>query len=191
MTLACLLLVQQPIQQAYAQSPSVSTNGTAYECTQVSLDEIDEALLTREERLALLDQSLSDSIDSYSTCVSAVQSDMAGGGSGSGSKGAGGDAGSASNAGTSGTESGSSTSNESLTNPESESQDATQSSRSQSGSVAVSTNSSSTSRVQRGVVAPKDNDSIICKLLYDEISNAQGEQKAGLEKQYKEYQCGS
>ncbi|WP_371194848.1 hypothetical protein [Glaciecola sp. SC05] len=155
---------------------------SAYECTQVSLDEIDESLLTREERIARLDMTLSDSIDSYTSCVNTVQNDMSGGGGGGGkgagtgtSAGAGQQAGQANQAGQADA-------------PEENNQ---ASGAPQAGSASLPTENQSSSRVQRGIVAPKDNDSIICKLLFDEIQKASGTSAAGLEKQYRDYQCGN
>ena len=77
-------LSNAPSQSATVQTPQ-PTN--AYECTQVAIEDIDPTLLTKEERIALLDGSLKDSIDQYSTCVSTVQQNMSAsaGGSGGGS----------------------------------------------------------------------------------------------------------
>lgn len=156
---------------------------SAYECTQVSIDDIDESLLTREERIALMDASLSDSIDSYTSCVNTVQSQMSGGGSGSG--GAAGSDGSAPD----------NTQNNADQSAQSNSQQAEQNAQGsgapQAGSSAVSSQNQTTKPVQRGIIAPKDNDSIICKLLFDEMQKASGPSLAGLEKQYRDYQCGN
>jgi hypothetical protein len=155
---------------------------SSYECTQVTISDIDESLLTTEEKIARLDNSLSESIDSYTSCVNAVQKAMSGGGSGSGS-GSGGGAGEqeaqSSGAGFSGEESENSQTNEQgrVSN--------------QAGSVPAAPTQTPPTEVKRGVVAPKDNDSIICKLLYDEIQNADPASLAGLEKQYQDYKCGN
>ena len=175
-----------------AQIKQTQDVSSAYDCTQVTLQDIDESLLTKEEKLALLDDALSDSIDAYSTCVSTVQTDMAsasgqtaGGGGGVGD---GAENGSANSAGTQ-TEQGDARNQQASASNENDTQEF-ESGGMQAGSEPVAESTSTTTEVQRGIVTPKDNDSIICKLLFAEIEKAQGSAKSGLEKQYKEYQCG-
>lgn len=157
------------------QSTKISS---AYECTQVSLNNTDSDLLTREERLALLDQSLSDSIDSYTSCIDTVQDAMSGGGSGGGQGGG---------AGSGGASAGGQSQGQSQANQSSESESSQQS---QAGIEPAAPANTQQNPAERGVIAPKDNDSIICKLLFDEIQKSSGVSRAGLEKQYKEYMCG-
>jgi len=161
-----------PSQPISKQSTKVSS---AYECTQVTLDDADSALLTKEERLALLDQSLSDSINSYTSCIDTVQDEMSGGGSGSGQ------------GGTSGSGSASTSGQQSQNNESAESESSGQP---QAGSEPTEPSNTQHNPVERGVVAPKDNDSIICKLLFEEIQKSSGVSRTGLEKQYKDYMCG-
>ncbi len=152
---------------------SVSTE--AYDCTQVTIDELDEALLTREERIARMDNSLSESIDQYSVCMSAVTSNAseAGGGQGADGQGGAGQSGTGDAGGVSGDDQ----------NQLGQAQD------SQAGSRAVNSQSSTSTPKPRGVIAPKDNDSIICTLLYNEIQSASGASLEGLKKQYEDYKC--
>lgn len=157
------------------QSTKISS---AYECTQVSLENTDSDLLTREERLALLDQSLSDSINSYTSCIDTVQDAMSGGGTGGGQGGG---------AGSGGVSAGGQSEGQSQANQSSEAESSQQS---QAGTEPAAPANSQQNPAEQGVIAPKDNDSIICKLLFDEIQKSSGVSRAGLEKQYKEYMCG-
>lgn len=173
------------ITSAFAMQQNSEFPTTSHECTQVTLDDIDESLLTKEEKIARLDVSLSDSIDSYTTCVNTVQKQMAGGGSGSNSGGG--------SAGEQGAESASGGVQSAAGGEQSQEKTQTgqqQSTGSQAGSSAVEQSQNSTTNVKRGVVAPKDNDSIICTLLYEEIQKANADSLVGLEKQYQDYKCG-
>ncbi len=159
--------------QAVAPSAPV----TSYECTQVGLDEIDPALLTKEERIALLEGKLSDSINSFSMCVSQAQSAMSGGGNGQGAEfgqlGAGEDATEPQN---------------NLGSVESEldqiSEEIASSNKADTGEVG---NTPTT----RGIIPPKNNDKIICKLLFQEITKTTDlGLLEGLKEQYANYKCG-
>lgn len=172
--------------KATAQSTPATTTSTAlalaptnaYECTQVSLEQIDPALLTKEERVALLDGSLKDSIDNYSTCVSAVQQNMSGGGSGSG--------GSEGGTGTQGKDTASSDS----TTPSDEGL-TTKAPPNEQGFSQPSTPNKTITQAQRGVIPPQDNDKIICKLLFKEINSIDDpDMLKGLKEQYTNYKCG-
>jgi hypothetical protein len=174
------------ITSAFAMQQNNEFPTTSHECTQVTLDDIDESLLTKEEKLARLDVSLSDSIDSYTTCVNTVQQQMSGGGSGGNSGGGGG-------TGEQGVQSASGGVQSAAGNEQSQEKKQIgqqQSGGSQAGSSAVKQSQNTTTNVKRGVLAPKDNDSIICKLLYEEIQKANADSLAGLEKQYQDYKCG-
>jgi hypothetical protein len=60
----------------------------------------------------------------------------------------------------------------------------------QKGQVSEITGSPS-SKTPRGIIAPKDNDKIICKLLFQEITKTQdADMLKGLKEQYQNYQCG-
>ena len=170
------------ITSAFAMQQNNEFPTTSHECTQVTLDDIDESLLTKEEKLARLDVSLSDSIDSYTTCVNTVQQQMSGGGSGGGG-----------GTGEQGVQSASGGVQSAAGNEQSQEKKQIgqqQSGGSQAGSSAVKQSQNTTTNVKRGVLAPKDNDSIICTLLYEEIQKANADSLAGLEKQYQDYKCG-
>lgn len=152
---------------------------SAYECTQVGINDIDETLMTREEKIARMDISLIDSIDSYTSCVNTVQNEMSGGGG----------AGTASADALAGLANGEQQASEQAGAGEQSQIRIQGTGAPQSGSVAQNTNSQTTTNAQRGVIAPKDNDSIICKLLFNEIQKASAASLPGLEKQYRDYQC--
>jgi hypothetical protein len=162
---------------AQNNSVQMSSPTNAYECTQVSLADLDPALLTKQERIALLDGSLQDSIDNYSSCVSSVQQNMSGGGAGSGqgdgSEGADGTDESADSTATTdeGLETETPPTEQAITEP--------------------TTSEKSITPAQRGVIAPKDNDKIICKLLFKEIQSIDDpDMLKGLKQQYNNYKCG-
>jgi hypothetical protein len=150
-----------------------------YDCTQVVLDDVDKALLTKKERIALLDDSLSTSIDNYSSCVNSVSQASGNAGSGGGSgvnadgdEGADGVDGSAEN-----------NTNSALDANGSENKDAEQLSTQVTGKPSA--------KSLRGIIPPKDNDKIICKLLFQEILITQdADMLKGLKQQYDNYQCG-
>ncbi|MFW8591912.1 hypothetical protein ACOI22_13975 [Glaciecola sp. 2405UD65-10] len=153
----------------YQEAPSVQ------DCSTVALDDVDPNSLTREERIAMLEGSLRQSIDEYSTCINEVSAEMAGGGNGGYE---GGGAGSSAGDGAQASTGNTSESSESAT------------SNSQSNSEhAIQVNSTP---VNAGVIPPKDNDKIICKLLFQEINSTQDTAMLeGLKEQYRNYKCGA
>lgn len=165
------------------QSTSVPLT-SAYECTQVALDDVNQALLTKEERIALLDDSLYASIDSYSTCVSAVAQNKSGGGAGQGASDAG--SGQTALAESGGGSAGSlqEEANAAGTNGNDEIPP-------MQNRIGASISGKSSTTSVRGIIAPKDNDRIICKLLYQEITKTQDpDMLKGLRQQYNNYACG-
>ncbi|MEM0910555.1 MAG: hypothetical protein AAGJ37_06240 [Pseudomonadota bacterium] len=170
---------------ALAQNSPEGSQQNAYECTQLSIEKVDESLLTKAERLALMDQNLRTSMDQYDQCVSAVQQQQAGGGGGSGGGGRGGGNGDGGNS--EGTGEGQSSSQTQSQQNSTEQDSATSQQASTSQQTARST---STTNAPRGVVKPKDNDSIICQLLWEEIQSAPPDKIDGFKKQYEDYKCG-
>jgi len=165
--------------QTVPNAPASPSN--AYECTQVSLEDIDPALLTKEERIALLDGSLKDSIDNYSTCVSTVQQKMSAGGGG----GAGGDGGAGSGESAEGQGEGANNEGPTGEGVETETLPVEQQNQPPQSSGKQIT------PAQRGVIPPKDNDKIICKLLFKEINTIDDpDMLRGLKEQYSNYKCG-
>lgn len=160
-----------------------ASNVSVYECTQVALDNVDAMLLTKEERVALLDQSLTKSIDGYSSCVSTVTQNSSGGGGGGQGGGA------SNNEGKEGKESEEGVQNESQS--EQDELEQTDEDKQTSQELREKRNAAKTTTAPRGIIAPKDNDKIICKLLFQEISNVQdADMLKGLKQQYANYQCG-
>ena len=157
-----------PFRGLYAQQTANINPSNAYNCTNVAIEDLDPNLLTKEERIALLDQSLSDSIDSYSVCVNHVAENMSGGGSGDASGGVG-----QGNSNSKGA-------------PE---QGSPQTEATEQAQIKQSSAPNNTP-VNRGVIPPKDNDKTICKLLYQEIVKAtDSNMLKGLQKQYSDYKC--
>ena len=169
LTSVSLLVSSFGAQAFFQEAPSVQ------DCSTVALDDIDPNSLTREERIAMLEGSLRQSIDEYSTCINEVSAEMAGGGNGGYE---GGGAGSSAGDGAQASTGNTSESSESAT------------SNSQSNSEhAIQVNSTP---VNAGVIPPKDNDKIICKLLFQEINSTQDTAMLqGLKEQYKNYKCGA
>lgn len=181
----------------WQQTPaSVSS---AYECTQVALEPIDPSLLTKEERIALLDDALSTSIDSFSSCVSSAAQTMSGGGSGQGGSGQGGGGGQGGDQGEAGNaNNGQNSGNTMVGNLPAENATSQNLSFENEGMAIPSISpipdtsmGKGSTPAPRGIIAPKDNDKIICKLLFQEISKTTDpDMLAGLTQQYKNYQCG-
>ncbi|MGB3727232.1 MAG: hypothetical protein WA981_15890 [Glaciecola sp.] len=144
-----------------------------YDCTNVALDDIDKSLLTREERIALLDNSLQESIDSYSTCVASATQNNAGGGNNGG--------------GTRGDADGATSIGEGAANNNGVSENETPEA---APAPKIETPTNNRPPTQREVVPPKDNDKIICKLLFQEIeSTTDPDMLKGLTEQYANYKC--
>lgn len=159
----------------YAQQAPVDNtlNSAAYECTQVKIDEVDPTLLTRAERVKRMEMNLHESIDGYATCMTSVQKSMAAGGQGQGG----------------GEGNGKTDADVSSETDASQSSEATANNSSTQDSEITSTKAQ-TIKQPRGLIKPKDNDAIICRLLWDEIQKASADKRTGFEKQYAEYKCG-
>jgi len=185
----CLaMLVSSSMGYAWLQEDQSNVT-SAYECTQVAIEDIDSALLTKKERIALLDDSLIESIDSYSSCVSSAAQNMSGGGSGQSEGGSSGN-------GQSGSQSNSGDQNvDKLENVIGE-QTALQQEQSElpqempeTAQTPIKGNGSTSA--PRGIIPPKNNDKIICKLLFQEITKTQDpDMLKGLKQQYTNYKCG-
>ena len=150
---------------------------SAYDCTMVNTDDVDASQLTIIERIALEELAFFASIEGYSSCMGQVQAQAAkeigagaGGGSGSGAG-------------------------------ESEGENGADGDEAASDGLAADTHKAMASRPPRGdsrrngakdkVLAPKDNDSIVCQILHEEINNENNRQKkADLQKEYRKYNCG-
>jgi hypothetical protein len=167
------------VMSALAQTASLPTPPTTipYDCTDIDLAKVDDLLLTKEERIAKMDGSLQTSLDAYSECIKSAQQAMS---ASSGSSGG------ASGGGANGTED---KSGEGSAQDGTEQQDAQQNKEKQEQEASPRSIGGRNTRVQRENVDPKDNDSIICQLLWEEIQTATDDKRKGFEQQYKEYKC--
>lgn len=161
--------------QSVAQSSPAPAEPIPYDCTNVDLAKVDDLLLTKEERIAKMDNSLQTSLDAYSQCVKNVQQAMAT----SAASGGGGNAGAEGKTGETAAMSGSEA-------PEQEQQQSTEPKEQESASRSFGSRSS---QINKENVDPKDNDSIICQLLWDEIQAATGDKRKGFVQQYEDYKC--
>ena len=191
---AAVLLIGLTSSCVLAQS-AVSTPSQqlqVYDCTGVKLDEVDPQSLTKAEQLALLDGALLDSVDRYSSCMNQVQSNMSSGGN------AGNGAGNGSGAANESAEGNASDqaleeSDETAEQPANESTEQVETLDEKSSSEGESTpkQNKGSDKSKLGVVKPKDNDAIICQILYDAIASEQDPVTLeGLKGQYKDYKCG-
>jgi len=166
-------------------SPSQDKN--VRNCANVKLDS-DNKKLSKQERLKLLNSTFIDSIDAYSRCISASQKQSAQQGSGAG--------GTAREAGSGQVESSSQENANSEASSESENQALIEQTLTPINQNTNQTQmSSSNKKLNKGaknkLVAPKDNDLIVCQIIWDEINQETNEQtKTELTKQYRDYQCG-
>lgn len=191
---AAVLLIGLTSSCVLAQS-AVSTPSQqlqVYDCTGVKLEEVDPQSLTKAEQLALLDGALLDSVDRYSSCMNQVQSNMSSGGN------AGNGAGNGSGAANESAEGNASAqaleeSDETAEQPANESTEQVETLDEKSSSEGESTpnQNKGSDKSKLGVVKPKDNDAIICQILYDAIASEQDPVTLeGLKGQYKDYKCG-
>ena len=189
---AAVLLIGLTSSCVLAQS-AVSTPSQqlqVYDCTGVKLDEVDPQSLTKAEQLALLDGALLDSVDRYSSCMNQVQSNMSSGGN------AGNGAANGSDSANESAEDNVSAQAESLPQAHEESdktaeQLETLDEESSSEGVSTPKQNKGSDKTKLGVVKPKDNDAIICQILYDAIASEQDPVTLeGLKGQYKDYKCG-
>ncbi|WP_105190316.1 hypothetical protein [Pseudoalteromonas sp. T1lg48] len=165
-----LLLACLPL--AASQAPTQ----TAYDCSAVEIDEIDPATLTKQERIKLMENALLDSVNKYSTCLDKVQQQMA-----------------SEQAQASVTAQGQTQQDAQAhsqgTSAEQVTQDLPLSTQDPAPTKEQEKMKSGGGRAQQ-VVKPKDNDSIICTMLYEEITKETNEAtKQALIKQYEDYNC--
>lgn len=180
-------------------------SGIAYDCSQVELGSIDPDLLTQAERVALLDDSLNESIDAFTRCMDGAQEQAAEAVGASGGAGGGGDAESGEGSGSSsangeseeageeaqaeGVEGEVSAEAQEALAKQAQAQENTQEQQSQEQTRRTKTRKSKGGK-KNEIIAPKDNDQILCVSLYDAIqSETDAEQKESLIQQYKDYGC--
>ncbi len=160
-------------------SLAVKAQDQAYDCTIVSLDEIDQSNLSKEQRIALLEQSLQDSIDSYEYCISVITTNTSNSGGGAGGGG-----------GSEGGGSGSSNSN-------SQGEGNSEASEGQASTQGIANRNNrdnqdrpAGSGAQDQKVEAKDNDAAVCELLREELQlETDPNKKQQLRDIYKDYRC--
>lgn len=166
---------------ATAQQTPKQRVGVAYDCTGVEMAEIDPATLTKAERILLMENALLESVNRYSTCLDKVQSDMSQSQSSGSAGGGDGDINGQEQSQLEKSEQrvSSAEQNLELTNSTMDQQTTTEREKMHSGG-----------GKEQQVVAPKDNDSIICTMLYEEIQKETNDAtREALVQQYKDYQC--
>lgn len=153
----------------YSSAQSELDPATAYDCTTVQLEEVDPSQLTEAERVAMLEDSLFSSVDEYSTCMDQVQTEMV-------EQTASGNGGGAANTEINSNSEEDGEVMEAVVNEE---------------EIVEDTERSEPRGSKNKLIKPKDNDSIVCRMLYEEIAKESDEKtKASLIEQYNSYNCG-
>ncbi len=152
----------------------------AYDCTGVEIAEVDPAMLTKAEQIKLMENALLDSVNRYSTCLDKVQKGM----TQSQSQGASSGGDNAQNA----QQSDANANQQTASSTEQNSQTPL-STMDEQVTTDTEKNKAGGGREQQ-IVKPKDNDSIICTMLYEEIQKETNETtREALVQQYKDYKC--
>lgn len=179
------------VNQAVAQQLPPALTEQQYDCTDVRLEKNDPSLLTKEEQLALLDVALMDSIDRFASCINQAQRQLNGSG---GNGGANND---------NGNGQGSSGKSELQTSDSTQAQDAkneadkVDTDETESLQEIAPDSQTIDKRIEQNKrinapAKPRDNDAIICQILYDAIINEQDPiTLKGLQIQYADYKCGT
>lgn len=164
----------------------VYEKGAAYDCTGVEIEALAPQMLTKKEQIERLDDSLVDSVDRYSECVSKVQNQLAAAGGGDG---AGGGAEGSDNA-SSASEGNSQSSGNNGQNGKNAEQISDQNVKTRPAD-APQTPKHQGRGAGNTLIPPKDNDNIVCTMIWEEIKATKDQkQKAGLTKQYNDLKCG-
>ncbi|WP_157795512.1 hypothetical protein [Pseudoalteromonas ruthenica] len=143
----------------------------AYDCTAVEIEEVDPATLTKEERISLMENALLDSVNRYSTCMDQVQQSMAAQQAGEGTG----------HNNTQATQ---------QTQKQAQGQNEMLQQQAQNNTEVDDKERKAGPGREQQVVAPKDNDSIICTMLYEEIQKETNEAtRSALLQQYEDYRC--
>lgn len=151
-----------------------------YACADVAVDYSNDDTLTKKEKLALMSSALIRSMDAYSSCVATIQKENAAAGGLSGGGG-----------GSAVSEAGEGALTEAGIAAKAPSEQGDEEQIAQVDSKEELQSTEQTEQTPpRQVSKPKDNDSIICKLLWEEMQTTTAEKKAGFEKQYEQYNCG-
>jgi hypothetical protein len=169
------------LSSTYAQVKEPKT--LKYACADVAVDYSNDDTLTKKEKLALMSSALVRSMDAYSSCVAAIQKENASGGGPSAAAGGGA-------AGETGEGALAEDDIEAKAPPKQGAEEQIVQVDSEAELQGTEQTEQTTPPPTRQVSKPKDNDSIICKLLWEEMQTTTVEKKAGFEKQYQQYNCG-
>lgn len=155
--------------------PLAHSQGVSADCTDTAIQDHDTTLLTREEQIILMEQSLFASVNQHDSCMEAMQAQAAnemasggGGGASGGSEGEGmdGDA------------------------FDSEASEAAEPMESETTTEDM-TEIAGASGAEDEIIPPKDNDQIVCSIIFEEMTNEKDSaKKTGLQKEYQKYSCG-
>lgn len=180
----------------YSYAQEVET--TAVDCTQFNLESSPDGVLTKEEMIAEMERQLFASVDRYSSCMEKVQSTAAenagaGGGAngGSGADGSGdnNENGSEQGGEQAGQEGGQEAGQENQQDSEASMADSSEQSGAAEGAAKTGKISGHGGAKSQTVTA-KDNDSVVCNILAEEIQNEKDAKgKADLSAQYQKYGC--
>src|SRR5690606_18897945 len=92
---AAILVANSAAAQAQQQPKAESSLATSQDCTQITVDYVDDPMLTDAERIARMDEAFFRSLSRYEACRNAANAANAQGGSGASGGGGGGSAGAA------------------------------------------------------------------------------------------------
>lgn len=171
--LALLLLTNTALSLGNVYADEIEASAT--DCTILEVTNIEEPL-TKEEMILKMENELFDSIEKYSSCMEKVHVIAV-------------------------EETGSAESENNQSNAKDSAEDASQSSgekgvesattQEDDSGTALTKNVGAASGAENKLVKPKDNDSIICKFIYEEINNEKDpKSKADLVVEYNKYNCG-
>jgi len=155
--------------------PLAHSQGASADCTDTAIQDHDTTLLTREEQIILMEQSLFASVNQHDSCMEAMQAqaanEMASGGGG----------------GTSGGSEGEGMDGDAFDSEASEAAEPMESETTTEDMTEIA----GASGAKDEIIPPRDNDQIVCSIIYEEMTNEQDSaKKAGLQKEYQKYSCG-
>ncbi|WP_102794197.1 hypothetical protein [Bowmanella denitrificans] len=165
-----LMILLLPAMLAWAADPPQAD--IIYDCTQTRIDEVGDALLTKDERLKQMDHALYESIDRYESCMRKQMQTLAEAQGQSG----GGNAGDTVSQGQHSSDG---------------AQQQVQQAQTEPKPLPQVKPGKKPDKAKEQAIAPKDNDSILCKQVWEAMSQEQDqEKKQKLLEIYKNYGCG-
>jgi len=185
-----LMSLSMIISYTYAQGVQKTAESslpiTAYDCTMVTLDNREDNMLTKAERITQMDNALQDSIDKYDQCVEQVVTHNAASDAGAESAAEESESGEEGSSGNnSNNNSGSAPNADSITDQANSERETNNPSGKREDK-----RESSSNGAKNQEIAPKDNDSAVCRLLKDELTVETDPKKQGeLTEIYNNYNC--